>query len=259
MIHDLLTAFKNPSLWIYTTWIQFLIIYRRTALGPAWVILGPLMFVVLLGFLFSVLSNENPAVFIPHLTSGFIIWTFMGEVIGSAAALYPRSKGALMGGLTNHNVLHLRLITGAFIKFMHQTIIIVGVCIIYKVWPTRQIVLFIPALLLLILHSYWVSICFATLAARFRDVAQITTLVMRIGFLATPVIWMPGEGARGSLVGSYLIANPFYHVLEPLRASILGSSFPYTSLLISFALAIVGLLLANFVYGHFSKKSVLWV
>ena len=228
-------------------------------MGPIWIILGPLMFILLLGFLFSVLSKENPAVFIPHLTSGFIIWTFIGEVIGSAAALYPRSKGALMGGLTNHTVLHLRLITGAFIKFIHQFFIIVGVCIIYKVTPKPQIILFIPTLLLLVVHSYWVSICFATLAARFRDFTHITSLFMRIGFLATPVIWMPGEGARGSLVGSYLVVNPFYHVLEPLRSSILGTDFPYTSLWISFVLAIAGLFLAHLVYKNFSKKSILWV
>lgn len=259
MAHDLLEAIKNPSLWIYSTWVQFLIIYRRTALGPLWIILGPLMFVILLGFLFSVLGSVDQAIFIPHFASGFIIWTFIGGVISAAAGLYPRSKGALMSGLTNHTVLYLRLITTAAIKFIHQIVIIIAVCVIYNVTPKLQLVLVLPAMMLLILHSYWVSICFSTLAARFRDVAQMVEIVMRIGFLATPVIWMPGEGARGNLIGSYLIFNPFYHILEPVRSAILGTAYPYRSLWISIIMAVFGLLLATLVYNRFSKKTTLWV
>jgi ABC-2 type transport system permease protein/lipopolysaccharide transport system permease protein len=259
MLDDLVQALQRPALWLYTTWIQFLIIYRRTALGPIWVILSPLAFIALLGLLFTVISHSEVSVFIPHLTIGFIVWTFISDIVGSSSVLYIRSKGALMSGVTNHSVFHLRSIAKAAIKFLHQVIIIIGVCIVFQVSPSMHLLLLFPAMLLLLIHAYWVSVLFSIVAARYRDISQLTDLVLRIGFLATPIIWMPTDSGRGSIIGSYLMANPFYHVLEPVRSAILGTAYPYDSLAISCVIALCGLLLASIFYARFRKKAVLWI
>jgi len=259
MLDDLAQALQRPALWLYTTWIQFLIIYRRTALGPLWIILSPLAFIALLGLLFTVISHSNVSVFIPHMTIGFIVWTFISEIIGASSVLYIRSKSELMSGVTNHSVFHLRLIAKAAIKFLHQVIIIIAVCIIFQVPPILKLLLLLPAILLLLIHAYWVSVLYSIIAARYRDVTQLTDLLLRIGFLATPVIWMPTDSGRGSVIGSYLMANPFYHVLEPVRSAILGTAYPYNSLMISSVIALFGLLIANIFYKRFRKKAVLWI
>ncbi len=47
MFRDFSEALGRPASWLYTTWIQFHILYRRTAVGPFWVILAPLAFILL--------------------------------------------------------------------------------------------------------------------------------------------------------------------------------------------------------------------
>jgi ABC-type polysaccharide/polyol phosphate export permease len=164
-----------------------------------------------------------------------------------------------MSGVTNHAIFHLRLIAQALIKLVHRSVLILGVCLVFNVAPTKQLLLLIPAVLLLIFHSVWVSVVFSLFAARFRDVAEVTELAMRIGFLATPVIWMPTDGVRGSIVGHYLLFNPFYHVLEPVRSAILDTAFPIQSLWISGALALFGLATASLVYARYRRKAIWWV
>jgi ABC-type polysaccharide/polyol phosphate export permease len=164
-----------------------------------------------------------------------------------------------MSGVTNHAIFHLRLIAQALIKFVHRILLVVGVCLMFNVAPTKQLLLVIPAVMLLIVHSLWVSVVFSLFAARFRDVAEVTELIMRIGFLATPVIWIPTEGARGSLVGNYLLFNPFYHVLEPVRSAVLGTSFPTQSLWISSVLALFGMAIAAVAYARYRRQAVWWI
>lgn len=259
MLNDFRQALQRPSVWLYTTWVQFLILYRRTVLGPLWVVLAPLAFIILLGFLFSAISQSEPSVFIPHMTVGYIVWGFISEIMGGASRLYVRSKGALLSGAVNHVVLHLRLIARATIKLLHQVIIIVGVCVVFGVVPSRNALFLLPAFLLLLVHAYWVSVVFSLAGARWRDIPETTDIIMRVAFLATPIIWMPLEGGRGSIIGSYLVANPFYHVLEPMRASILNTAFPYLSMLISCVIAAVGIFCAKKLYDRFQKDVILWV
>ena len=65
--------------------LQFLFRYRRTALGPLWLLIGPSLFIALLGLLYSEISSIEPRVFIPHLAVGLVLWTlFQSFVTGSA-------------------------------------------------------------------------------------------------------------------------------------------------------------------------------
>jgi ABC-type polysaccharide/polyol phosphate export permease len=55
--------------------------------------------------------------------------------------------------------------------------------------------------------------------ARFRDLAQVIASILQVMFFFTPIFWVPG----GQLSRPILVeANPFYHLLQLLRAPLLG-------------------------------------
>lgn len=258
MYADFKSAMINPAAWVYWAWITFHIKYRKTILGPLWVIAGPAIFVLVLGELFRHVTAHANALFVPHLAAGLIIWNYITNVVNTAPKLYVMHRSSLLHGPANHANIVLKVICNSAIIFLHQSIVIVAVMILHQVPPSAQWLLIPPALALILAHSVWVLIVLGLIGARYRDLTEIIEMAMRIAFLATPIIWMAGDEGRGTVVGIFLAFNPFYHVLEPLRGAILGTPVSAYSWVISSALAAGGLTFAAYMYRRFRHSAVLW-
>lgn len=259
MFADIFSALKSPWVWLYPGWVTFLVKYRETYLGPIWIIVGPSLFILVLGTLFGSVMGHKPETFVPHLAVGLIIWGYINSIASASSRLYLRSRAALMQGSINHMNLVMRMICNATIVFLHQATIILFVLVYYRIYPTTQIFYLIPAIALIFIHSIWILTVFGIIGARYRDLADILEMVMRIAFLATPIIWIAGETGRGSTVGKYLLLNPFYHVIEPFRGSLLGTPIDPMSWVISSVIAAVGMLIAAHFYKRFRHLVVLWI
>lgn len=258
MISDLVAAFRKPGIWVYSAWITFLLRYRKTFLGPLWIIAGPAMFIIVLGTLFGNVMGHDAKDFVPHLAVGLVFWGYLMSIASAAPRIYLQHRASLLQGRVNHMNLVLRTIFSSFVVFIHQAVIILAVLLIYRIAPTASFLYIVPAVLLAFLHSIWVIVVLGILGARYRDLSEIVEMVMRIAFLATPIIWKVGEQGRGSVVGVYLILNPFYHVLEPMRGAILGTPIAPESWAISILIAVVGLGIAELLYRKYRHLVVLW-
>lgn len=258
MLADLVSSLKTPGTWLYSAWITFLVRYRKTVLGPLWVVAGPAMFILVLGTLFERVTAHTSGHFVPHFAIGFIIWNYITGIMAAAPRLFSTYKAALLHGPSNHISIALKVMSGSLIVFLHQAVIIVVTLFLYQVVPTLSWLLIIPAMILLMAHSIWVLILIGVLGARYRDLAEMVEMVMRIAFLATPIIWMPGDSGQASIIGLYLAFNPFYHVIEPLRGSILGTPVALESWIISSVLAVLGFMAASVLYRRYRHLVVLW-
>jgi ABC-type polysaccharide/polyol phosphate export permease len=259
VLSDLVLAFRQPGSWFYSAWITFLLKYRKTFLGPIWIIAGPAVFILVLGTLYGRGMGHEAEVFMPHLAVGLVFWSYLVTIASSAPRIYLQFRASLLQGRVNHMNLVMRTIFSSFVVFIHQAVIIVAVLMIYRVTPTASWLYLVPAAALTFLHSVWVIVVLGILGARYRDLAEVVEMVMRIAFLATPIIWKVAEDhGRGSIVGVYLVLNPFYHVLEPMRGAVLGTPIATQSWIISFGIALVGLALAEFLYRKYRHLVVLW-
>ena len=60
LFQDLVASFRSPGFWLYGAWIDTSLRHRSQALGAFWSVAGTLVFVVLLGTLYShVLQNQR--------------------------------------------------------------------------------------------------------------------------------------------------------------------------------------------------------
>ena len=78
----------------------------------------------------------------------------------------------------------------------------------------------LPGLLLWALDSLALTLLLGGFCARFRDIMPIVNSVMQIAFFITPVIWKPEQLGPAGM--SKLPFNPFYDLLEIVRAPLLG-------------------------------------
>jgi len=255
----MLTSFERVRGWLYIAGVNFLLRYRKTLLGPAWLLVGPSLFIGALGLLFSEVSGIPRAVFIPYLTIGLIVWTLIsGFVTGSTTVLQRNRPQILQGGMPLAGLVMVEVFT-TVLQFLHQLILIVAVFVIFGLGVGLYALVSLVGLILLIGNGIWLTIVFGIIGARYRDLAEIVQAIMRIAFLATPIIWMPGEGGRGGVMGAFLTFNPFYHFLELMRAPLLGNAIAPLSWLVVLSITALGFALAQLMYDRFARHVSLWV
>lgn len=244
---------------LYLPLFTFLIRYRRTALGPLWLLISPSLFIALLGLLYAEIGAAEPGIFIPHLAVGLIIWTLIQGFVTGSATVFQRGKAQIMQGAQTVDDIVIVDVVTTLLSFLHQMPIIITVFLFYQIplgWVTLESPL---GLALLVANGVWVTQVFGILGARYRDLSEVFQAIMRIAFLATPIIWMPGQGMQGGVMGAYLNFNPFYHYLEVVRAPLLGQSPTLLSWGVVLGLTVIGFALAFLMKQRYARFVPLWV
>jgi ABC-2 type transport system permease protein/lipopolysaccharide transport system permease protein len=197
------------------------------------------------------------------MTVGLVVWTLIGGFAGQSSTVFQRNRAQLLqGSMSLTEIVMVDVITTT-LQFMHQIVIIVAVFIIFMKPLTSYSLLSVIGLALVIANGYWLTMVFGIVGSRFRDLSQIMSAIMRIAFLATPIIWVVPEvasgEARGHLLGKFLLFNPFYHLLEVVRAPLLGNHIEWSTWLIVILMTISGFVLMRFMYTRFGRLVPLWV
>ena len=245
--------------WFYFSWFKFVIRYRRTLLGPALLLLGPFLFIVTLGVLYAEIGASSPAVFVPHLTVGLIVWTLINGFVAGSTTVFERNRPLILqGGMTIADLTMVEVFT-TILQFLHQAILIIAVLVIFGLGIGLYALVSVIGLMLLIANGIWLTVVFGIIGARYRDLTEIVQAIMRIAFLATPIIWMPGEGERGDVMAAFLTFNPFYHFLELVRAPLLGNAIAPVSWLVVLSVTALGFALMQLMYARFARQVPLWV
>lgn len=259
LIREISASLKQLESWLYITWLSFLVRYRKTAVGPAWMLAGPALFISLLGLLFSRIGGFDPAVFVPHLTIGLVIWTLVsGFVTGSTSVFQRNRPQILQGGMRLTDIVVVDVLT-TIVQFLHQVVLIAAVFLIMGHGVNLYAIVSLAGLVLLIANGVWLTIVFGIIGARYRDLSEVVQALMRIAFLATPIIWMPGAGGRGSVLAAFLTFNPFYHFLELIRAPLMGNPIAPLSWVVVLTITVAGFALAQGMYLRLARQVPLWV
>lgn len=246
--------------WLYTAWFNFVVRYRKTILGPAWILIAPMLFIVCLGLLFSQVNGIQLDVFIPHLTIGIVVWTLVSGFVTGSTTIFVRNRPQILqGGMTLTDIVMVDVIT-TILQFLHQVCIIFLVFVFFGKSITPYALVSLFGLILLIANGVWLTHFFGIIGARYRDLSEVIQAIMRIAFLATPIIWMPGaNGGRGGVMTTFMTFNPFYHFLELIRAPLMGSQISPLSWTVVIVITICGFVLANTFHRRFSAQVPLWV
>ena len=138
----------------------------------------------------------------------------------------------------------------------HNAAVFVVVAAVFAVWPGWTGLLALPGLLLLCLNGIWAGLLLGIVSARFRDVPPIVTSVVRICFFVTPIIWMPELLPARTLV---LDANPFFHLVEVVRAPLLGQMPGLASWIAVLVMTAAGWLVTFAFFRRYRRRIAYWV
>ena len=253
---DLLRARDAHHLWYLLGWQDIRQRYRRSVLGPFWLTLSMGALVGALGMLYGMLFKVEIAAYVPHLALGFIVWALISGVITDGCGVFINAESIIKQVGLPLSVHVYRLLWRNLLILFHNAAVFVVVAAIFGVWPGWAGLLVLPGLVLLCLNGIWVGLLLGIISARFRDVPPIVASIVRICFFVTPIIWMPELVPQRAMV---LDINPFYHLVEVVRAPLLGELPGLSSWIAVLSMTIGGWVLAFAFFRRYRWRIAYWV
>ena len=193
--------------------------YRRSIIGPFWITLSMGIMVGALGLLYGTIFKQDMHDYLPFLAAGFILWGLISSLIIDGTRVFISAEGLIRQLPAPLSVHVYRLIWSNLISFAHNIWIYVLVALWYGLAPGWPMMLAMPALLLVLLNAFWMALLLGVVSARFRDIPLVVSSLMQVMFFITPVIWKPEMLPGRALI---LNLNPFHHLVEIMRAPLLG-------------------------------------
>lgn len=206
----------------YFAWGDTLARYRRSVLGPFWLVLGTAVGTLGLGWLWGGLLKVDYVTFIPSLTVGLVVWQLIASSIVEGSTSFVKSATLIRNVKTPYLIFPVQVLLRQLINFAHNFIVVAAVLLFFSKNLSWIYLLFIPNLLLVIANLLWMVLLIGMLGARFRDLEQLIAAVMPLLFFLSPVIYRPDQLGIKSV---FVWLNPFSHMISLLRFPLQGS-FP---------------------------------
>jgi len=255
---DIVDGLNLWPVWGALAWHDTRIRYVRTLLGPLWITVSMAVSVFALGFVFSKIFNTDLTTYLPFLTAGLLIWGFISGVLLEAAATFPSAQLIILSVSAPYSMHAYRGVLRQIIIFGHNVLVYLGVVLFVGVSVTPATLLFFPALILVCIVMAWVTLMVALIGTRFRDLQPIITTILQLFFFITPLIWDRDQLA-GRAHPIWVDINPFYHLVEIMRAPMLGKVPSLLTVAVVVAIAIGGWIATYAMFARFRRRIPYWL
>jgi ABC-type polysaccharide/polyol phosphate export permease len=255
-INDLRASLKMLPMAFHFAWGDTRARYRRSVLGPFWIVLGTAIGVAGLGYLWSAILKVDQATFIPSLTIGLVVWQFVSGGIVEAPAVFVRYAQTIRNIPTPFLIYPMQLMMRQWINFGHNLIVVAVVMLLYvRGWSAVQL-LFFPGILLVTMNLLWISAVLALLGARFRDLDPLIGAVMPMLFFLSPVIYRPEHLPFATWIVSL---NPMAYFIAAIRDPLQGTVPPALVYFVLVGMAIGGWFLTLRLYEYRRSRIPFWI
>jgi ABC-type polysaccharide/polyol phosphate export permease len=255
---DLLRGFGKRELWGRLGWLDVKRRYRRTTIGPFWNSITLAIYVITVGTVGAAIWHQNIYDYLPFLVSGMIVWTLVSSIITDSCGLFIAGQSLFRNIRLDYSVLAYAMVWRNFLVLLHNFAVYFLVVLVLK--PSLlsfTALLAVPGLALVLMNGVWVSLLLGMLCLRFRDVPQLVSSIMQIAMLITPLFW-PADTLAGIKRFVFVDLNPLYHVVDVVRAPLLGRVPEAISYGAMIAMTIGGWWLTYAMFKRFRKRIAYW-
>jgi ABC-2 type transport system permease protein/lipopolysaccharide transport system permease protein len=253
---DMIAGLASWRLWVRLGWNDILQRYRRSILGPFWLTASMAIMIVTLGILYAGLFNTPVEDFLPFLCVGLLVWNLVASFLIEGGTLFTGSESYIKQIRLPYSVYVYRSTWSKLVIFFHNFIIYFAVLLYFQIWPGAMALLAIPGLLIVVINGALASLCIGIVSARFRDVPPLIISVVQIVFFVTPIFWKPELLKGREYVTDF---NPFFHLLEIVRAPLLGSVPSAKSYLAVLLITLINIVVTGAFFSRFRSRISYWV
>lgn len=259
---NLKEVWRYRDLILLFTKRSFVVTYKQTILGPAWIFLNPFITSIIYTFVFGGIAKMSTDG-VPQLLfylCGNAIWTFFSSSVTKNASTFTANANIFGKVYFPRLTTPISNVLASVIQFGVQMILVLAFLIYYTatgaVAPHWWAWLLIPVVLLhLGIMGLGFGVIISSLTTKYRDLAILVTFGVQLWMYATPVVYPLSQLGNGTLK-TILMINPVTTPIEVFRYAILGQGtivpgYLALSWVITIAVAVLGIMIFNHVEKTF--------
>lgn len=233
--------------------------YKQTILGPAWLILNPLITVFLYNLVFgnlAGLSTDGSPQFAFYLCSN-AIWTYFSTCIISTSSTFTENANIMGKVYFPRLVMPISAVITGILDLLIQVAMLAIVLVYYAIAGIHVhfsgMLACSPLLILQVaLLGLGCGIIIAACTTKYRDLAVLVSFGVQLWMYASPVVY-----TTTTIPEKYrfvYMCNPMAPIISTWRYSILGTGeFPADSWIISWCVTAVVLIIGVIIFNKVEK------
>ena len=246
-------------IWLFTK-RSFVIQYKQTILGPAWLFLNPIITSLIYAFVFggiAGIATDGVPQILFYLT-GTAIWTFFSTCVVKNATTFTANANVFGKVYFPRLTTPISIVLSAVIQFFIQFAMVLAFLAFFvitgEVSPNWWAFSLIPVVLIhLGLLGMGFGIIVSSLTTKYRDLAILITFGVQLWMYATPIVYPLSQLGDG-LFKTILMINPVTMPVEMFRYAVLGKgTIDNTFLAISWGVTIVVLIIGIIIFNKVER------
>jgi ABC-type polysaccharide/polyol phosphate export permease len=252
-LRDLRGSFQRIGLAWSLAWHDVGSRYRGSILGPFWITLSMGLMVLGIGFLYAGLFRISIETYLPYVALGVVFFGVLTGTITEGCETFVQASGMLSQTSLPMFTFVWRVMFRNLINLAHHLVIVVAVLAIFGHWRTTNLPVAVLGILLMLANASWMSMLAGIASARFRDIPQIVISIMQFAIFMTPIFWMPDRFGKHQV---YLDLNPFYHLLQAVRAPLMGQPVLPHTYVVLVSMAVIGWIATFLIFARTRRRIV---
>lgn len=197
--------------------------YSATLLGIIWAFVQPLMTVLVFWFVFQMGFKSAPVKNMPYMLwfiVAYVPWIYFSDVLNFGVNSLNDYNYLVKKVKFKVEILPLvRVISSLFV----HVFFIIFIFVMFGCYRKTIGIYCVQALyytISLTALSWGMVMFLSALSTFFKDISQLVSIVLQIGFWITPIFWNKDVMVSG-IVAQVLKVNPLYYIVEGYRDSFL--------------------------------------
>lgn len=200
--------------------------YRRSSLGVLWAVIQPVMLALVLTFILHRAFEHQAVDYFMYVLTGLCFWNYITHVTSGGCQSIQCATVYILENRVPIAVYPLRYMLVGVFHLVMAILPVVLLNIFFGGLPTAAgLASMIPVVLLILILGWSLSCLFGILAVYVPDVAQVTQVVLRVLFYATPIIWQKNM-ARFKEIEWIVALNPLAALMDLFREPLLHGTPP---------------------------------
>lgn len=242
-------------IWLFTK-RSFVVRYKQTVLGPAWLFLNPIITSFIFTFVFGGIAGMSTDG-IPHMMfylPSTAIWTFFASCVNTNATTFTANAGVFGKVYFPRLTTPISNVFSAVLEFGIQMVMVFGFWVFYiftgQISPNYLALLLIPVVLIhLGIMGMGFGIIISSMTTKYRDLSILVGFGVSLWMYATPIVYPLSQLGDGTMK-TLLMINPVTMPIEVFRYALIGKGtidylFLSISVVFTILVAIFGIMVFN--------------
>jgi lipopolysaccharide transport system permease protein len=244
------------ELLYFLTWRDVKVRYKQTVMGVAWAIIQPFFTMVVFSLFFGKLAKV-PSDGIPYPIFSYaalVPWTFFAQGLNQASNSLVAGSNLIKKVYFPRLVIPIAAVVAGVVDFILAFIVLLGMMLVYKIFPTVNVIWLPFFLLVALVTSLGVALWLSAMNVQFRDVRYTIPFITQFWMFATPIAY-PSSLIENPFLRALYAINPMVGVIEGFRWALLDTDTAPGPIIIVSSLVALTLLMSGAYYFRRMEKT----